>query len=427
MSEYFYHIGMELRIYPSWQQKQKIKQNGSAARFLYNRLAAVSGEAYRLKQTAALCPADRTRLEYLQTAYANPVQIANSIPFLQQCDSDMVQHVVRNYRTAWKNVQSEHAGIPHFHKFDHTYVYQTSNHYSTASLRKYDRVIGLWEGKVRFLDQNHIQIPILGRLRFKASKKRMEALLSRTCETRIGTVTIRMDACGDCYAVLSIGSDEPFHTPYPQTHAAAGIDVNLSNFLTDSDGTVIDSPRYLKQSEAKLLKLQRSLSRKQEAAKRDHRKLQDSRNCQKTRRKLAECHRHVARQRLDFLRKLADAEVKSHDYLFCEDLKVQNLLQNHALAKAISDSGWRTFRTLLEQSAAKRGKTFAAVNPRNTTQTCSACGYVSHGDTRIVLGQEEWTCPQCGTHHIRDWNAAVNIKNAGLALLQEAGVPISVC
>ena len=94
MSEYFYHIGLELRIYPSFQQKQQIKQNGSAARFLYNRLVAVSDEIYHLKQTVALCPADRTRLEYLQTAYANPVQIANSIPFLQQCDSDMVRHVV---------------------------------------------------------------------------------------------------------------------------------------------------------------------------------------------------------------------------------------------------------------------------------------------------------------------------------------------
>lgn len=427
MSEYAYHIGLELRIYPSFRQKQRIRQNGSAARFLYNRLVAVSDEMYRLKPTADICPTDQERLAYLREAYANPVQIANSIPFLHQCDSDMVPMVVRNYRAAWKKVQSEHAGIPRFHKFDYTYTYQTSNHYSTASLRKYKRVIGLWEGTVRFLDQSHVQLPVLGRLRFKASKKRIAELLSRSCETRIGTVTIRMDACGDCYAVLSIASDEPFHTPYPQTHTAVGIDVNLSNFLTDSDGTVIESPRYLKQSEAKIAKLQRSLSRKQESAKREHRSLRNSRNYQKNRLKLAEVHRHVARQRLDFLRKLADAEVKSHDCLFCEDLKVRNLLQNRALAKAISDSGWRTFRTLLEQGAFKRGKICVAVNPRNTTQTCSECGYVSHGDTRIVLGQDDWICPQCGAYHIRDWNAAVNIKNAGLAVLQETGVPISVC
>ena len=69
---------------------------------------------------------------------------------------------------------------------------------------------------------------------------------------------------------------------------------------------------------------------------------------------------------------------------------------------------------------------FLLIDPKNTTQTCSNCGYVSHGDIRITLGQEEWNCPQCGTHHIRDYNAAMNIKNIGIALLKEAGVPVSV-
>ncbi|MCI1435551.1 MAG: transposase, partial [Solobacterium sp.] len=119
--------------------------------------------------------------------------------------------------------------------------------------------------------------------------------------------------------------------------------------------------------------------------------------------------------------------VKSHDYLFAEDLKVRNLKKNHKLAKAISDSGWRTFLTELQNTASKRGKTCLLVNPRNTTQTCSSCGCVMSDDNRIVLGQEEWVCPVCGTHHVRDHNAAINIKNAGLALLQESGIAIDNC
>ena len=110
-------------------------------------------------------------------------------------------------------------------------------------------------------------------------------------------------------------------------------------------------------------------------------------------------------------------EIKTHDYLFAEDLKVRNLVKNHRLAKAISDSGWRMFLDELKWCASKRGKTCILIDPRNTTQTCSACGYVCSGDTRITLGVEEWDCPQCGTHHIRDYNAAVNIKENGLALL----------
>lgn len=104
--------------------------------------------------------------------------------------------------------------------------------------------------------------------------------------------------------------------------------------------------------------------------------------------KVAEIHKHVANQRLDFIRNVADMEVKNHDYLFAEDFKVRNLVKNHKLAQAVSDSGWRKFLTALEWGSSKRGRLCLLVNPKNTTQTCSDCGYVSHGDTRIMLGRK---------------------------------------
>ena len=66
------------------------------------------------------------------------------------------------------------------------------------------------------------------------------------------------------------------------------------------------------------------------------------------------------------------------------------------------------------------------MNPKNTTQTCSNCGYICHGNTHITLGIEEWACPKCGTHHFRDHNAAKNILAAGLVLLKESDVTISI-
>ena len=62
------------------------------------------------------------------------------------------------------------------------------------------------------------------------------------------------------------------------------------------------------------------------------------------------------------------------------------------------------------------------MNPKNTTQTCSHCGHICTGSENIELGIEEWDCPQCGTHHIRDHNAAINIRNNGLQILKEAGL-----
>lgn len=427
MSEYMFHIGLQMRAYPSYRQKSIIRMNGGASRFVYNRLVAVHNEMFQLKKSAAVSSTDAGRLSFLQASYQDARAIKNAAPFLWDCDSDMVLHTIANYQRAWKQFKNvKGTRIPTFHKFDNTYCYQTSNHYAGKKLDAVSHVIGLYEGSVRFKDKNHIVLPMLGTIRVKGSPKLVSALLDRTCETRIGTVSIRLDACGDCYISLALASDEPFHYAYAQTGTAVGIDMNLANFFTDSDGVAVDPPHWLKKAEGRLCKAQRALSRKYEAAKHDGRDYRTCRNYQEARIRLAECHRHVTNQRLNFIRCMADKEVKSHDYLFAEDLKVRNLKKNHTLAKAISDSGWRTFLTELQNTASKRGKTCLLVDPKHTTQTCSTCGHVMSNDSKIVLGQEEWTCPICGTHHVRDYNAAVNIKNAGLSLLKESGMAIDI-
>ena len=130
---------------------------------------------------------------------------------------------------------------------------------------------------------------------------------------------------------------------------------------------------------------------------------------------MAKIYKRVSNQRKDFYNVLANNLVKNHDYIFAEYLKIRNMIKNHKLAKAISDSGWRSFLTILEWTALKRNKTFILIDPKNTTQMCSTCGVIS--DEKIILGIEEWTCPNCGTYHIRDINAAINIKNKGLSLV----------
>ena len=276
------------------------------------------------------------------------------------------------------------------------------------------------------MNKTHIVLPILGTVKIKGSSKMVSRLLARKDTTRIGTVRVSLDNCNNGHLSISLASDSPFHDCYPKTHSAVGVDLNLANFLYDSDGREVHSPKYLKKAEVRLKKAQRKLSRMLETAKKDKRNYWECKNYEEQRIKLAKLHKHVANQRLDFIRSLADEEVKSHDYLFAEDLKVSNLVKNHRLAKAITDSGWRMFLTELQHTASKRGKTCLLVNPKNTTQTCSNCGYVCHGDTRIALGTEEWYCPQCGTYHIRDHNAAINIEEVGLALLRESGVAISI-
>ena len=367
---------------------------------------------YELKKSSSFSIADRNRLEFLESIHKTKSNMLVMIPFLTQkeIDSDMICNAVQNYKMAWNQYKKvKGASVPTFHKKDNTYFYKTSNHYGKI------RNDGLKDGSIYFIDENHINLPKIGRIRFKGSKKLVDKVLNFPYGIRVGSTSIEMDNLGLCYISISLASDYPFYDEYDKTNTSIGIDLNLSNFLADSDGNIIDSPKFLKKSEAKLKKEQKKLSRKYEAAKKDKRKYYESKNYQDQRLKVAKIYKHVSNQRKDFYNVLANNLVKNHDYIFAEDLKIKNMIKNHNLAKAISDSGWRSFLVILEWTALKRNKSLILVDPKNTTQMCSNCGVIS--DEKIILGIEEWICPNCGKHHIRDINAAINIKNKGLSLV----------
>ncbi len=412
MKDYNYHIGLKLRIYPSDKQKKIIKMNGGASRYIYNKLVADNNEIYELKKSSSFSIAYRNRLEFLESIHKTKSNMLIMIPFLSQkeIDSDMIDNAIQNYKMAWNQYNKvKGASVPTFHKKDNTYFYKTSNHYGKI------RNDGLKDGSIYFIDNNHINLPKIGRIRFKGSKKLVDKLLNFPYEIRVGSTSIEMDNLGLCYISISLASDYPFYDEYDKTNTSVGIDLNLSNFLADSNDNIIDSPKFLMKSEAKLKKEQCKLSRKYEAAKKDKRKYYESKNYQDQRLKVAKIYKHVSNQRKDFHCVLANNLVKNHDYIFAENLKVINLIKNHKLVKAISDSSWRSFLTILEWTALKRNKSLILVDPKNTTQKCSTCGVIS--DEKIILGIEEWTCPNCGKHHIRDINAAINIKSKGLSLV----------
>ena len=412
MKDYNHHIGLKLRIYPSDKQKKIIKMNGGASRYIYNKLVADNNEMYELKKSSSFSIADRNRLEFLESIHKTKSNMLIMIPFLSQkeIDSDMIDNAIQNYKMAWNQYNKvKDTSVPTFHKKDNTYFYKTSNHYGKI------RNDGLKDGSIYFIDENHINLPKIGRIRFKGSKKLVDKVLNFPYGIRAGSTSIEMDNLGLCYISISLASDYPFYDEYDKTNTSIGIDLNLSNFLADSNDNIIDSPKFLKKSEAKLKKEQKKLSRKYEAAKKDKRKYYECKNYQDQRFKVAKIYKRVSNQRKDFYNVLANNLVKNHDYIFAEYLKIRNMIKNHKLAKAISDSGWRSFLTILEWTALKRNKSLILIDPKNTTQTCSICGVIS--DEKIILGIEEWTCPNCGKHHIRDINAAINIKSKGLSLV----------
>ncbi len=188
-----------------------------------------------------------------------------------------------------------------------------------------------------------------------------------------------------------------------------GIDLGLKEFYTDSEGNTVENPRYLRKSERKLKKLQRRVSKRHVKGKKQ------SNRYHKARKALAKQHLKVSRQREDRARKDALALVRSNDLIVYEDLKIQNMVKNHHLAKSISDASWYQFSQWLQYFAKIHAVIVIAVPPHQTTVDCSCCG----SKIQKTLSTRTHRCNKCGTVLDRDHNAAKNILAKGFKLLAE--------
>lgn len=413
-----YVIGIQIRLYPNYEQQNMISKNDNAARFIYNKMVGRNQELFLLRKTKTYCEPVVKRIEYLTSLGTKATDFKANYPFLNDKDIDAqaLAHSLMNYQTAWSNYHKvKGTSIPTFHKKSYEKHYQTDAHYQMD-----DKLIS--DGNVYLTNRKHIQLPKLGNVKFKGSD-RIHKIFARTCESRVGSIKIWRNSVGEYYASLQIGSVCPFHKHYKPCGNVVGVDVNIENFYTDSNNHVVENPKYRKNIQKKLAKAQHKLSRMCVRAKKEKRRLYDAKNYQKQRIKTAKMLLTVARRRESFHDITSKRLIESQDIIFAENLKTKNLLKNHNLAFAISDCGWGEFLNKLNYKAGFYGRTFLKVPARNTTQTCSDCGYVLSGrEEKLTLRDREWTCPNCGSFHLRDHNAAINIRNKGTAILLVAPI-----
>jgi transposase, IS605 OrfB family, central region len=352
-----YHYGLKMRCYPSDQQKQLIKINSDASRFIYNEMVAIGKELMQLRRVKLSIDTVQERIKQL-TMRQNAKQMSNHYQFLEdkRIDSLAKANAIQNYRKAWNAFRKIHtAGVPKFHRKSYRWRYQTNCQYPGQ------KTALLTNGTVCFLDKHHVKVPKIGRLRIAGSQAR---LLKRACETRIGTVTLTKDPADRFFISMQLASDQPFVKAVRANQGHVGIDLNTDNFLTDSQGHFVPNPRYYRTIKGKLAKEQRILSRRQRRAKKEHRSLQNSKNYQKQRLLVAKLHAKVMNQRHNFLQQISTALIKNHDLVVAEELRSKNMLKNHALALSISDVGWRTFLGMLAYKADLYGRQFITISPK---------------------------------------------------------------
>jgi len=218
---------------------------------------------------------------------------------------------------------------------------------------------------------------------------------------RIKTVTIKREGW-KWYAVVTV-EYEPGANGQPVPVSPIGLDVNLENFLTTSDGAVVGNPRWYRHSEKMLTWCGRLVSRKKKGSNRRKKALV----------RLQNWHAKVKNQRRDFQHKLSRRLLNDNDAVFFEDLNIAGMVKNHCLAKSIADVGWGQFLAMISYKAAEAGKLSLAVAPHWTTQQCSGCGaLVMKG-----LSQRRHACPVCGRQLPRDHNSALNILAVGLTVV----------
>ena len=426
MSNLTYRYGIKMRFYPSSQQKEIIKRNYDAQRFVYNSYVGNNQIIYQIKKLSCLqqltsnlpfvmsLPTKHqldliNYIQTLQNLISTPKHLRDAYDFLRvkQIDSLAIANAVQNYHKAWRNYHKIGHGIPQFHRKSNEWSYQTNCLYTNNKLKN----TYLTNGSARFIDQNHLKLPKIGIIKVKNVRNFIKKRINNQIPTRIGTVTLRKTVDNQFYVSLQLASDIPFAKPMKLVGHPIGMDLNLDNFLTESNGSMVENPKFYRKSKKKLAKLQKILNRRERYVKKLGRNLKNASNYQKQHQLVAKLQAKIKRQRRNFLNNLSTILVKNHDLIVAEELRSKNMLKNHALAQAISDAGWRTFLSMLEYKAKLYGKQFATINPKYTTQRCHNCGTIMghNGYAKLTLKDRTWTCPICQACHIRDWNAAINI------------------
>ena len=374
--------GIRVRLYPTDEQEILINKTLGCCRFVHNQTLSDCKQSYEQTQHF---PSKNERI-------TNLVPLKEENEFLKEVDSTALQQSVRDLNSSMDNFfkNRSHFGFPKF----------KSKHNLKQSYRTpYNG------GNADVLDNKHIKLPKLGSV--KTKRFDMPEVY------KIFNITVERTNTGKYYASICIETEVQ---PLPKTGKRVGFDLGLIDLLIGSDGTRYERPKFDYLNKEKLAKEQRKLSKMRTKLDRVNANLDECKNYQKQKRKVAKLYEHVANCAKDFNHKLSRKLVEEYDLIAMENLNVNGLIKNHGLAYSIADVRWSQLVNFIQYKCHWYEKKFVQVDRfYASSKICSCCG-TYHKDIVNSLSVREWICPDCGTHHDRDINAAKNILIQALSV-----------
>lgn len=365
--------GIELRLDPTKAQKTYFNKCIGAERVAYNAMLNTKITLYR---------------DYgVKNFHPNWSSLKDFYPWMKEVDSRCLNYAKIEVETAFKNwfrslKNGGNVGFPKFKKKAHAGTYHNTSMPSTPD---------------RLFKDNKIFIPVIKWVKFRGYKN-----LDLTHIKKIRNLTIKRTNTGKYF--VSVCCDVEIQE-YKHTGSCVGLDLGVKDLIITSNGEKFENKHLLKHSEKRIKHLQKVLSKKSKGSK----------NREKARLKLATAYEKLGNKRKDYLHNLTTKIVRENDIICIEDLNVRCMLKNHKLAKSISDCSFSMIRSMLAYKCGWYGRKLVVIDRWSpTSKRCSCCG---HTMPTMGLNIREWVCPKCGVYHDRDVNAAKNILDEGLRIL----------
>lgn len=389
------------RLYPTDVQRQSLSSMFGCIRKTYNYFLNERIEQYKewknLCSLAEQAKEDKPKCQwfnyYTQANKLKPMKQKSEFEWLKIAPSQAYQQALKHLQSAFDNFLKHKAKYPKFKRM------RGHNSFSVSQQAK--------------IVDNKVQLSKVGLIKAKISKviPQDARILSSTFSCNGNPKHPKTKF------YVSFAVEEEYQSNYKHTNRQVGIDLGLIDKVVCSDGLRFPSSKFYKKYDRKLKSAQKHLSRKWLVNKRLG--IKESKRYENQVAKVANLYIKMVSCRTDYNQKISTYLVRNYDVISAEDLSIKNMQKNHKLARSISNEGWFDLCRMLEYKARWNNKLFVQVNPKDTSKTCSNCGYIL--DKKLSLSVRSWVCPKCNQLLDRDLNASKNILASGLYKLASVG------